>query len=550
MHRITARLCRTLSLSLLFVWIAPFSLQAAAVQDVLRTPDAQTVSRGDFIRAAVSTLHIPTDRATAPLTFKRPVPKALQLSIRTAQERGALEVFGKDLQLSRAISRGDALVVLMKLQALKPSGAIQVHFPDVQSGSLTERAVQLATERGWMEPVRSDLFGVARSLTGLEGRLLLRKAAGDGGSGGDGLNVNGKVPSIVIRFKTKEPMPLPQEEMLRTVWQLLNEEYLYKDKIKGDEAAYKGAEAMVGSLGDPYTTFMKPASTQEFQGRLQGQVSGIGAEVDFKDGTLVIISPLPGSPAEKAGLLPGDMILEVDGTPLAGLDFLGAVNKVRGPQGSVVKLTIRRDGNDMTVKVTRDIVKIAEITISMQGTIAVVKLAQFGERTRNDFRSLMTDVQSRHPHGIVLDLRSNPGGLLDAADTVISNFVPQGSTVASINYSDHVTIEKTTDPPTIDPSVPMVVIVNKGSASASEIVAGCLQDSKRATVVGEQSFGKGTVQEIIDFKNGASLKLTIAEWKTPAGHAINKVGITPDVVVKATDSGRDEQMIKALDLLR
>ncbi|MBI5156195.1 S41 family peptidase [Candidatus Peregrinibacteria bacterium] len=530
------------------LFLVPLTLSAAPMAQTLATPDGQAVSRGDFIRSAVAAVGIPVQATGKVLPYRRPVPASLQPAIRAAWMDGALAIFGNDLLLSRSITRGEALFVLMKLQGLKARGGVTVHFQDVPPGSDLEAAVQVATEKGWMEPLSTTLFGAARVLTGREARMLLGTSGGTG-TITDTIDGDRKVPGIVVRLRTRQPMTLPNEELLRGLWQILREQFLYKDKLTDDEAAYKAAEALVQAAGDPYTMFMRPVSAKQFQDRLQGEVTGIGAQVEFKDNILTVVAPIPGSPAEKAGLTGGDQIIAVDGVKLLGLDFAEAVNKVRGPKGSVAGLTIRRDGTEMNIQVVRDLVKVPEVTITFQGDIAVVKLVQFGERTRGELRTLLTDVQARHPKGIILDLRNNPGGLLDAADIVVSNFVPAGSPVASINYRERSYIETTADPPTIDAGVPMVVLINKGSASASEIVAGVLQERKRATVIGEQSFGKGTVQEVIEFKNGASLKLTIAEWKTPAGHAINGVGVTPDILITTTGE-RDDQLLKAIDLLR
>ncbi len=548
MLRVTVYFRRVFSASLLLIFI-PVAIQAASVAQILRTPDEKAVSRGEFIRAAVTVLGMPLRDDRKALPFKRPVPKNLQLSVKAANGQGALKIFGNDLMTARSITRGEALFVLMKLQGLKPA-SIPVRFPDVTAGSDMEKAVQVATEKGWMEPVRSNFFGVTRSLTGREARVLLRKVIGEDKQDSEAVDEGEKIPSIIIRFKAKDREPLPQEETLRAVWQLLSDQYLYKDKLNGDTASFEAAEALVNSLKDPYTTFMPPASAQEFDNRLGGEVSGIGAQVEFKDTILTIVAPIPGSPSDKAGLKPGDQILAVDGVSLTGLDFLSSVNKVRGPRGSVAKLTIRRNGNDMEISVQRDIVRVPEIEITIQsGNIAVIKLVQFGERTRSDLRSLLLDIAKTNPRGVILDLRNNPGGLLNAAEVVLSNFLPQGSPIASINERDRTYIDSTVDPPTIDPSVPLIVLVNKGSASASEIVAGALQDAKRATIVGEQTFGKGTVQEVIDFKSGASMKMTIAEWKTPAGRKIDGIGVKPDVIVPASD-GRDDQMLRAIELIR
>src|SRR3989344_184904 len=196
----------------------------------------------------------------------------------------------------------------------------------------------------------------------------------------------------------------------------------------------------------------------------------------------------------------------------------------------------------------RDIIMLPEIDMSYQGKVAVIKLAQFGETTDNKLRGMMEQVAANKPTGIILDLRNNPGGLLHAAESVLSNFVPKGTTIARIVSIEEDTADQTSDPPTIDAGVKIVVLVNKGSASASEIVAGALQDLKRATIVGETTFGKGTVQQILEFKDGSNLKMTIAEWHTPLNRKINGIGIVPDVMV-TQGADRDDQLLRALDLL-
>ncbi|MBU1911526.1 S41 family peptidase, partial [Patescibacteria group bacterium] len=268
-----------------------------------------------------------------------------------------------------------------------------------------------------------------------------------------------------------------------------------------------------------------------------------------RNGILTIVSPLRSSPAERAGLKPNDEILKADGVDLTDMPFLDAVNHVRGPKGTTVELTIRRSGTELKIKVVRDEVKVPEIEITWQGKIALVKLMQFGKTTENELRGALEEVQSQGPSGVIVDLRSNPGGLLHAANLVISNFVPKGTKVAEIISRDGTRTDETTDMPTIRSDVPVVVLVNEGSASASEIVAGALQDYGRATVVGTKTFGKGTVQQIIRFNDESGLKITIAEWKTPDGRKIDGVGVRPDVAVEYKTE-RDEQMLKALEILR
>lgn len=530
--------------------VRPFSsVLCATIVTLILVPCAPAfaaetnISRGDFIRNAVKALKIPLDDDVEEPTER--LPKALIPYIGAAHKRGALKIFGSAIDHAQVVTRGEAIWVLMELQSLGGSTAVRAGtFSDVPSSSPYAKAVQMAIDRQWMKPYRPKIFGIARPLAARESTLLLKRVQK---APAQRTNEETGTSTIRVQLKTKE-RPLPKDSILTAIWSILNEQYLYQSKINPDDAAYKAAEGLVQSLNDPYTVFMRPSSNKNFMSRIEGEVSGIGAQVEQKNGVLIIVSPLKGSPAEKAGLLPGDEILKANGESLQGLSFEDAVNKVRGPKGSSVKLTIRRNGGEMEISVVRDTVKVPEIEISFQGDIGVVKLHQFGQITERDLRLHMADIQKKNPKGIVLDLRNNPGGLLHAADVVVSNFLPEGSVVAQITSPDKNSNEVTTDMPTILASVPVVVLVNKGSASASEIVAGALQDAKRATIVGEKTFGKGTVQQVLQFTDGSSLKMTVAEWMTPSGRKIDQVGIEPDFVVPEGD--RDEPMLKALELLR
>lgn len=536
------------------VLLVPLSVCAAtSVEQALTVPDSASVSRGDFIRASVQVLGIRL-RNDVTLQYRRSVPVSLQPYVKTAKSLGAVAQFGNDLQLSRSITRGEALQLLMHLAGYDPASASGPAFTDVPASGDLSKAVEVAIEKQWMTPASSLSFGVDTSLNGADARSLLQAVVAgmpDPANGQPSTRVRKTIPQITIRLKAPTDVRrLPNEDMLRTVWKLLNDQYYYRDKLDEKEAAYKAAEAIVGSLNDPYTEFLRPVTAKAFSNQLGGQITGIGAQVDYKDSTVVIIAPIAGSPAAKAGLKPGDQILSVNGVSVVGIGIGPAVEKIRGPKGTVANLRIRRDGSEMDVSVTRDVVNVPEIDVSYQGTIAVVKLAQFGQTTQEKLRGVMSDIASHHPTGLVLDLRNNPGGFLSAAVTTVSNFLPEGSTVAHIVSSDSDTAEQTEDPPTIDSSVNIAVLINKGSASAAEITAGALQDAKRATIVGETSFGKGTVQQVLDFTDGSELKMTIAEWLTTARRPINHIGVKPDVEVASVDGGRDDQMLKALDLLR
>ncbi len=475
------------------------------------------------------------------------VPAAFLPYARTADAHHALKPFvsGNTLKLDQAISRGEAAEVITALEDLQPTHVISV-YTDVTTDA-GKAAVSVMGEKKWMRAVSSTQFGFNQLLSPLEERQLLQKVMKD-----NSITILAPTPSTVtVHVDTQRTYAVPKLDLLQTVWNLLRNQYLYRSRLSDDEAGYRAAEALVDSLKDPYTVFMRPTSAQDFQTQLKGEVTGIGAQVEEKAGILTIVAPLPGSPAEKAGLQAGDQILSVNGMSLKGLSYEESVRNVRGPKGSTALLHIGRNGTEFDVSVVRDTVIVKELEWSMNGSIGVVSLHQFGEISQQTFRSEMQKLALQNPRAIILDLRNNPGGLLDVAGIVAGTFLPDGTVFASINTGTGGSIENdtTSGSPIFGASIPMVVLVNKGSASAAEIVSGALQDAGRAKVVGEVTFGKGTVQQVLNFNDGSSLKMTIAEWRTPKGRKIDGIGVTPDFAVSAI-AGQDAVMQKALDLLR
>jgi carboxyl-terminal processing protease len=404
-------------------------------------------------------------------------------------------------------------------------------------------AVEVALELKWMRPLRATLFGVSRPLTSHDEALLLQKVI-------ESESISIQSPSQQQIIVPVQQGAVPQGQVLQSVLKLLNDQYLYQNRISSATGSgSQSVDALVKSLNDPYTVFFKPSSAKDFQTQLQGEVTGIGAQVEVKDGVLGIVSPLVGSPAEKAGLQPGDEIISVDGVSLNGLTYEDAVDHVRGPKGTTANLMIKRGSSEFTIAVVRDVVHISDYEISYKGSVAIVALHQFGQSADDEFRTRMQEVAAKQPTGIILDLRNNPGGLLDAAGVVVSTFLPDQSPFVLINTKDQSTPELTNGEPVIPAGIPLVVLVNRGSASAAEIVAGALQDAKRATIVGEKTFGKGTVQQVVPFDDGSSLKMTIAEWRTPKGRKIDGLGVDPDVSVTAIP-GSDAPLERGLSILQ
>lgn len=328
-------------------------------------------------------------------------------------------------------------------------------------------------------------------------------------------------------------------------------------KFDGDvdgAKALDGAKAgLVASLGDPYTVYMTKKQAQELADDLKGSLSGIGAEIGFRNNQLTIIAPIANTPAAKAGLQPKDTIIKIDGNDPTGLTLDEAVGKIRGKAGTDVTLTIvRGNAAPIDVKITRADINVPSVTWKQDGEVGVITVSRFGDDTVDLVKQAASALSSQGATKYVLDLRNNGGGYLQAA-VGVSNVFMDNKVVVEERKDGKTTDKLSTSAGGTLVGKPVVVLINGGSASASEITAGALQDQGIAKLVGEKSFGKGSVQEIIDLAGGAQLKVTVAHWFTPKGRGIDKKGISPDVEVKMTtddvNAGNDPQLQKAKDLL-
>jgi carboxyl-terminal processing protease len=335
-------------------------------------------------------------------------------------------------------------------------------------------------------------------------------------------------------------------------WQLIKDRYA-KQPVDERAMFYGALSGMVASLGDPHSVFLEPAASEEFAQELSGKFEGIGAEIGIKKGDLVVIAPLPGSPAEKAGLQPSDRIIGIDEVDTTGMSIDDAVSRIRGDKGTKVKLHVLRgaEAEPRVFEIVRDTIAVQSVKVSYAaspkgGKIAVIKVSHFNGDTYDRFLDGVTQAVARGVDGVVLDLRNNPGGYLDASVLMLGEWVP-GEVAVSERYSDGTTEEHRANGRGRLKDTPTVVLVNGGSASASEIVAGALKDYGKAALIGTQTFGKGSVQDLVELDDGSSVKLTIAEWLTPKGANINVDGIAPDHVVERTEEDYEDDRDPQLD---
>ncbi len=362
-------------------------------------------------------------------------------------------------------------------------------------------------------------------------------------------------------------------------WQTINEKYVPTNSTTttnvDDQARVWGAiSGMVDSLGDPYTTFFPPVENKNFNEEISGNFEGVGMEVGIRDNVLTVISPLKGSPAQKAGVKAGDKVVQVDKTPTAKLSTEDSIKLIRGPKGTTVKLLIVRDGvaDPFEISIVRDVIDLPTIDTETKGALSsnsgasgkspdntgdvyVIHLYSFNAISPDLFRNSLRSFVESGKSKLIIDLRGNPGGYLEAAIDMASWFLPAGKTVVSEDFRNNTdnTVYRSKGYNIFSDQLKLVVLIDGGSASASEILAGALHDNGVATLVGEQSFGKGSVQELVSITDNTSLKVTIAKWLTPNGISISHQGLTPDVVVKLDEAkflkGEDTQMEKAVEIL-
>ena len=372
----------------------------------------------------------------------------------------------------------------------------------------------------------------------------------------------GEYKSRLTRLQTTTyPLqPSVNFDLFWETWNKLQERYVDPKKIDAKKMYLGAIKGMVASLEDPYTFFLTPEENKQTKDDLGGKFEGIGAQLGLKNNRIVIIAPLKKSPAETAGVKPGDYINKVDDVATSNWTLTQAVSKIRGPKNTKVKLTLERNNKEIEITIVRQQIIVSSVELNFEKNIAVLKVNQFGDNTNDEWDKAVGEVNikwsNKQIKGLVLDLRDNPGGYLEGSVYLASEFLSLGKLIVKQEATLYGDKEYRVSRIGILQEIPLIVLINQGSASASEILAGALRDYNKGQLVGEKSFGKGSVQEALDLKEGAGLHITVAKWVLPNGDWINSKGIEPKFKVSnETKEGNtitketDKQLQKAVELL-
>ncbi len=383
-----------------------------------------------------------------------------------------------------------------------------------------------------------------------------------------GLSYKTELEKIIGITNTEVPTDIPDTDFspFWKAWNTIDEKYPGADKVTNQERVYGAIAGLMNSLKDPYSVFFDPEETKSFKEQISGNFSGVGMEVGIKDEILTVIAPLKGTPAERAGIKTGDKILKINDVSTSDISVEKAVNLIRGEKGTEVSLTILHSGEQKSeeIKIIRDTINIPTLDTELRSDgVFVIKLYSFSSNAASLFKDALKEFAMAKTDKLILDLRGNPGGYLDTAVFMSSWFLPEGKVIVTEDYGGEeapevfrskgygVVRNKTEN--VLNDNLKYVILIDGGSASASEIVAGALQDHKRAILVGDQSFGKGSVQQVIQMTDETVLKITVAKWLTPNGNLIAQKGLTPDYLVKfikdPKDEEKDNQLDKAVQLL-
>ncbi|MEK7193519.1 MAG: S41 family peptidase [Patescibacteria group bacterium] len=360
----------------------------------------------------------------------------------------------------------------------------------------------------------------------------------------------------VANIEEGKPSNTSDFSLFWEVWNLVDDKYLKNKEVTAEQKTRGAIQGLISSLQDPYSQFFSPDNAKKFQEDIRGNFGGIGAEIGIRNEILTVVSPLKNTPAIRAGLMAGDLILKIDGDITDGLGVEEAVNLIRGPEGSTITLLVLRKEwkEPKEFKIVRSRIIVPTLDFEMKDSFAYIQLHSFNAVALPQFAQAVSNARAAKAKGIILDLRNNPGGFLSVAVDLAGWFLEPGTLVVSEEGPRGPTDVFKADGNGTLVKMPTVILINEGSASASEILAGALHDNRKIKLIGEKTFGKGVVQEIEELRDGSSVKITVAHWVLPSGKILEEEGIAPDVPVKLSEEDiknkRDPQLEKAIELLR
>lgn len=502
------------------------------------------ITRAEFIKYLVL-LNSPDFRTTptADLPFEDTRNNAWYASyFKEAIKLGILDDRLHKAEPDKKLTIIDALTLLFHSQSIPIPNVYKGNIPytDVERNSQAAPLIMRALELDIIYPQRNDYVGIYQRVTRAQAARMIYKMdlATLGTPYSNGL------PQISIHSSDLQK--------IISVWELIESNYLYLNTVDRPALVDETLKILVEGLDDPYSVYMNEEENRAFEDGLDGEIEGIGAVIGFNDQEEVtIISPIKDSPADKAGLQAKDVILEVDDEDVTGYSLEEIVGLIKGPSGTTVKIKVRRASGMKTFIIERALIEIPSMEYELidGGDVMHMVISQFNYNVSFEFNEAVDLMQSQGVRGLILDLRGNPGGLLDQCIAILGQFVEAQEDLVTINYGDYTQVLLSRGPTELA-DFPTVVLIDQGSASASEIVAGALQDYDLATIIGETSYGKGTVQEVSYFVDSSSVKLTVAEWLTPDRNIIQDNGITPDIkVTDDPDTEADEVLQRALQEL-
>ncbi len=422
-------------------------------------------------------------------------------------------------------------------------------FIDIEINSFKAPIAAKAAELDIFETGKADYFKGSKKITRGEAVDYLYK-------------IHNSTPSLSIEITNIEETPDQDGDeannqttedlaLLMDIWDTLQTDYLYKDDLNKQELLYSAIKGLLNEVDDIYTVFQEPEEAKSFIDSLSNEYEGIGMSIDLINDNIVIVSPFKDSPAEKAGLKPNDIIIEVDGESVIGEPLATVASKIKGPQGTQVKIKILRDDKELEFDITRESVIYTNVDYDTLETssnkkIGYIEISFFGDTTYQDFLDAANSLKNENIEGLIIDLRNNPGGYLDTAINMADEFLEESEIITSLQFSDGKKDDYIAAAGANLSSYKTIILINKGSASASEVFAGALQDHDLATLIGTTSFGKGTVQQLDEYTDGSIFKYTVSKWLTPKGNDINGIGLTPDIAVDDNEKN-DDQLEKALE---